>query len=93
MGHGIHDTAGLWCTGCNDGVYFKLSGYDFPEKYEQLIHIDPKNIVNYYPKRAAAVDSSIPKEAADDFIEASKCLDIAASKATVAMCRRTLQST
>ena len=93
-GEGIHDTVTLWCTGCGQGVYFKLEGYEIPEKYNQAIHIDPpERIIDYYPKRAISTDGSITKEVADDFIEASKCLDVGAPKATVAMCRRTLQST
>ena len=91
-GEGIHDTVVLWCTGCRGGVYFKLAGCDFVDKYNQAIPIDPDRIVDYYPRRSITIDNSIPKEVGSDFLEANKCNDVLASKATVAMCRRALQS-
>lgn len=48
-------------------------------------------LVDQYPKRTPKSHKSIPRQVADDYIEAIKCFDIDAWKATVAMCRRALQ--
>ena len=48
--------------------------------------------IDQYPKRTPTLDSSIPKEVAEDYIEAIKCFDIKAYKASVIMSRRALQS-
>ena len=45
-----------------------------------------------YPKRTPKMDKSIPTEVAKDYIEAMKCFDVSAVRASVVMCRRALQS-
>jgi hypothetical protein len=91
LGEGSKDTFVLWCNGCHKGVYFRFRDIDLPLKYDQLITLDIERIEDYYPRKAVAVDASIPKEIADDYVEAARCIDVSAPKATVAMCRRTLQ--
>ncbi len=49
-------------------------------------------IIDQYPKRTPKLDESIPQEVADDYIEAIKCFDSKADKASVIMCGRALQS-
>ena len=47
--------------------------------------------VDQYPKRTPKPHESIPPQVADDYIEAIKCFDVGAWKASVVMCRRALQ--
>lgn len=93
FGEGIGDSIVLWCNGCSKGVYFRLKNYDLPKEYEQTIIIDANKIDGHYPRRVIAVDPSIPKDIADDYSEATRCIDVKASKATVTQCRRTIQNT
>lgn len=81
----------LWCTGCNEGVYFHLKDCNIPEKHPAIIVVEPERIIDYYPHRVATVDSSIPKEVADDYIEATRCIDVSAPRATVTQSRRAIQ--
>ena len=48
-------------------------------------------LVDQYPKRIPKFHESIPRQVADDYIEAIKCFDISSWKASVVMCRRALQ--
>jgi len=66
--------------------------YDFAYEYPDAISVEPERIKDYYPHRTMTIDPAIPAEVACDFLEANKCYDIIAPKATVAMCRRTLQN-
>ena len=61
--------------------------------HEHLLLVWKSNkIIDQYPKITPIFDKSIPREVADDYIEAIKCLDIEADKASVIMCGRALQS-
>jgi len=65
---------------------------DIPTTVTSTVTIGTDYIADYYPRRVVTVDQSIPQEIASDFIEASRCNDISANKATVTMCRRVLQN-
>lgn len=84
----------LFCNSCGNGVFFKLNEdciihYD-PQR---VIQVDVSTIIDCYPKMVLNVNPKIPKEVADDFYEAAKCEKVSADRATVAMCRRAMQST
>ena len=51
-----------------------------------------RRLVDQYPKRIPKLHKSIPKRVAEDYVEAIKCFDVGANKASVVMCRRALQS-
>jgi len=91
-GDGNKDTIVLWCVGCHNGVYFRLRNYDIADEYKEIVRVQPEYVVDYYPRRVITMDPSIPKEIADDYDEANRCNDVLAHRATVAMCRRSLQS-
>ena len=57
-----------------------------------LLIIDGEQIIDQYPKRTPKLDPAIPKDVANDYIEAIKCYDVSAFKASVVMCRRALQT-
>jgi len=67
------------CVNCDNEVLVVFDG-----NYEKII--------DQYPKRIPKMDPSIPKNVAEDFIEAIKCFDVGAYKAAAVMCRRALQS-
>lgn len=48
-------------------------------------------LVDQYPKRIPKLHESIPRQVADDYIDAIKSFDVGAWKASVVMCRRALQ--
>jgi hypothetical protein len=55
--------------------------------------MDDNNIIlDQYPKRTPKLDEAIPSDVASDYIEAIKCYDVSAFKASVVMCRRALQT-
>ncbi len=84
----------LFCNGCEKGVYFKLPDtFVIPDDYQQTIPIDRQNVVDYYPRNVPSIDQAIPKEVADDHLEAIRCQSVSASKAVVTQCRRALQNT
>lgn len=56
-------------------------------KYE---YVDTE-LVDQYPKRTPKPHKSIPRQVADDYVDAITCFDIGAWKASVVMCRRALQ--
>lgn len=94
FGEGRGDSIVLWCNGCRKGVYFRLDGgIDIPKEHAGTIFLDANRIVDHYPRTAIAVDPSIPEDIADDYSEATRCVDVKASKATVTQCRRTIQNT
>jgi len=91
----------LICPHC--GVYSTISirtAYDSHHIYvcdqcDRLILLvinDKNQITDQYPKRIPKLDPSIPQDVANDYVEAIKCIDINANKASVAMCRRALQA-
>lgn len=57
-----------------------------------LLIIENRKIVDQYPKKVPKLDPAIPTDVASDYIEAVKCFDIGANKASVVMCRRALQT-
>lgn len=50
------------------------------------------DVIETYPKYVPEKHASIPKHIWSDYLEACKCFDIGAFKATVAMCRRMMQN-
>ncbi len=90
----------LTCPYC--GVYSTISaraGADGHYIYECdqcdklfLLVINKGEIVDQYPKRIPKYDQAIPSDVASDYVEAIKCFDVAAFKASVIMCRRALQT-
>jgi hypothetical protein len=57
-----------------------------------LLVIEDKKIIDQYPKKTPKLDPAIPSDVANDYIEAIKCFDIGANKASLVMCRRALQT-
>jgi HEPN domain-containing protein len=57
-----------------------------------LLIINNEQITDQYPKRTPKLDPSIPQDVGNDYVEAIKCFDVGANKASVAMCRRALQT-
>jgi hypothetical protein len=57
-----------------------------------LLIVEGNKIVDQYPKRTPKLDVAIPLDVANDYVEAIKCFDISAYKASVVMCRRALQT-
>jgi hypothetical protein len=90
-GIGQRDSVVLYCRGCGKGVYFRLDGCDFPNE-DITVRVEAELIRDSYPHKVLTSDPAIPQEIGDDFNEANRCLGVEAKKATVAMCRRTLQS-
>ncbi len=91
-GIGVGDSVVLYCRGCGEGVYFRLSGIDFRDE-DITVRIDAESVEDYYPRKVLTIDPAIPKEIGDDFNEANRCFSVEAKKATVTMCRRVLQNT
>jgi hypothetical protein len=48
-------------------------------------------LMDQYPKKIPKLHESIPSDVADDYVEAIKCFDVGAWKASSVMCRRSLQ--
>ena len=48
-------------------------------------------LVDQYPKITPKQHKSIPRQVADDYVDAIKCFDVGTWKASVVMCRRALQ--
>lgn len=92
-GMGEGNSVVLYCRGCGRGVYFLLDGYDFGSSNETSVRVEAEQVSDFYPRRVLTIDPAIPEEIGDDFDEANKCFEVGAKKATVAMCRRTLQNT
>lgn len=57
-----------------------------------LVVCDNNEIVDQYPKRIPKLHKSIPSDVASDYVEAIKCFDVGANKASISMCRRALQT-
>lgn len=62
------------------------------QKKTALSYYVDTELVDQYPKRTPIPHESIPSQVADDYVEANKCFDIDAWKASSVMCRRALQS-
>lgn len=93
IGYGYGDSIVLYCGACGKGVYFKLT-VPIQDNYTNTnTTVKNEYIADYYPKRKINLDKSIPEDVAGDFLEANNCYQVNAPKATVAMCRRTLQNT
>ena len=69
---------------------FEIYQCDNCEELILLIYSDTE--IHQYPTRIPKLDESIPKQVADDYIEAIRCFDVGAKKASVVMCRRALQN-
>ncbi len=59
---------------------------------ELILRITEGKYVRHYPARIPKLDTSIPEQVANDYVEAIKCFDVGANKAAVVMCRRALQN-
>lgn len=58
-----------------------------------ILFIEQDNkTVDQYPKKVPIIDESVPSRVAEDYVEAIKCFDIGANRASVVMCRRALQN-
>jgi hypothetical protein len=84
---GIHSTISLRTSFGSHYIYT----CDRCDKLTLLV-IENREVTDQYPKRVPKIDSSIPQDAANDYVEAIKCFDVGANKASVAMCRRALQA-
>lgn len=49
-------------------------------------------VTDYYPKRTATVDAFVPKDIAEDFLEAQRCFSVGAWHGCVVMARRCMHS-
>lgn len=76
----------LICDNCDKIVYVMLK--HVPQEHGGAVPA----IADMYPKRTPKTDIAIPRNVADDYIEAVKCFDVGAHRASVVMCRRALQS-
>ncbi len=65
---------------------------DTTENQKFLIQVHGFDIADFYPRRPYRLHEAIPQYIAQDYAEAMKCFDSSCFKATVAMCRRTMQS-
>lgn len=79
---------GMQCQGCLEhilAVALKTRAHNMPTKLGYLDH---------YPigKPQDSVDPSVPKNIADDFGEAMRCFWVKSYKASVAMCRRSVEA-
>jgi hypothetical protein len=77
----------LLCDHCSKLVYVVLGARPIPRGQTAS-----EEIKDYYPKRKPKLEDSIPKRVASDYVEAIKCFDVGAEKASAAMCRRALQN-
>lgn len=77
----------LGCDHCRQLVYVILGATD-----TRSGKIASEEILDCYPKRMPKLEDSIPKNVASDYIEAIKCFDVGANRASASMCRRALQS-
>lgn len=69
------------CNHCNELILFI-----YAKKNNQW------ELVDQYPKRIPKLHESIPDNVGRDYVEAIKCFDVGANKASVVMCRRALQN-
>ena len=73
---------------CGRVVFLIFKGLETKEG--RYTHFDIE-LVDQYPKRIPKLHKSIPRQVTDDYIEAIKCFDVGAWKASVVICRRALQ--
>lgn len=78
------------CDSCGKIILLIFKGVKKTTTPEGYFYID-KELVDQYPKRIPKLHEYIPPQVADDYIEAIKCFDVGAWKASVVMCRRALQ--
>jgi DNA-directed RNA polymerase subunit RPC12/RpoP len=76
----------VWrCHYCDKGIFIK-------HQKAQYVHEAQEGLVDIiYPSNEPEVDKRVPAGIADDYIEASKCFNISANKASVVMARRVIQ--
>lgn len=72
----------LICEHCNAEILVKLSGQNLIERPKLKEGINVGKFKEF---------KSAPQEINNDFLEAQKCFNIGAHKATIVMCRRTLE--
>jgi hypothetical protein len=86
-----HYAALYRCTNdkCRRLVYFRMGTLNDGGN----LGPDPNQVVDQYPRREIRVEEGVPEgDIANDFIEAQKCYDIGAARASAAVCRRSLQA-
>ncbi len=77
----------VWsCHYCDRGIFLKHSPTEYRHVAESSVEIDV-----IFPSNEPNVDERVPGGIAADFIEAAKCLNISAYKASVVMARRAIQ--
>jgi len=83
----IYYPISVWtCHNCDRGIFLKHSPTEYTHVAIGEIEID-----TIFPTNEPNVDSRVPTGIAEDYIEAAKCLNISAYKASVVMARRAIQ--
>lgn len=77
---------------CGKTFYAKVSHSGTIVGHSGVPDIVTLDIIETYPKYVPKKHESIPKNIWSDYLEACKCFDVEAYKATVVMCRRMLQN-
>jgi hypothetical protein len=73
------------CHRCHEAVMIQA------EKALQSAH-QPSAVVDYYPRRAPTVDTFVPKDIAEDYLEAQRCFTAGAWHGCAVMARRCMHS-
>lgn len=77
----------VWsCHYCDHGIFIKHIKTQYDHIAEGTLGID-----TIFPSNEPCVDDKVPEEVGVDFVEAAKCLNISAYKASAVMSRRTIQ--
>lgn len=77
------------CDNCGEVILLIFEAVREPLVHDGF-YIDIQ-LVDQYPKRIPMFHESIPPHVVNDYVEAIKCFDVGAWKASVVMCRRALQ--
>lgn len=91
----VHSTISVRSRDAGESTLFEMVKCDHcGELILQIYRIKDKKriLIDQYPKRIPRLHKSIPERVGDDYIEAMKCFDVGANRASVVMCRRALQS-
>ena len=77
----------VWrCHHCDRGIFIKHSATQYEHVAKDSIQVD-----TIFPSNEPNVDPLVPEGIAADYIEAAKCFNISAYKASVVMARRSIQ--
>jgi len=84
---GLKYPISVWrCHYCDRGIFIKHKESPYDHVVEQGFEVD-----TIFPSNEPDVDTRVPEGIAVDFIEAAKCFNISAYKASAVMSRRTIQ--